>query len=153
MITVQPFCFQCLPSYFWDTWSVLHLRRTALFMFFFFDSSSLISHRLQTSQERQFAMTTDSQRLLINDCFSAYLLSRSFQTYKTFQGLQSLWFHCISGFTLPIRKIALLPDNYMVHLIFLGPEATVLRLWISQSEKLASFHSLWGPLLNRTQIS
>lgn len=66
--------------------------------------------------------------------------------------LPSLWFPLhfwIHSVARADGKAALLPSHLRVNL---GPKATTLRLWIWQSEKIASFHSVWGPFLNRSHV-
>ena len=159
IVTIQPFSVSKLSlAISGSTWNVSHLRRTALLMFFSFDSSSLIPRCLQTGQGRRL---TRPQAASIFQSMPALLpryspgVSKPTKTSGCHPVLWFLWFHCISGFTLfsrANRKNALLPSHLHVSLGILGPEAIALRHWISQSEKTASFHSVWGPFLNRTQI-
>lgn len=134
IITIQPLSVSKLSlAISGSTWNVSHLRRTALLMFFSFDSSSLIPHCLQTGQGRHL---TRPQAASIFQSMPASLprycpgVSKPYKNfwvpYSALIPLVPLhfWVHSVSRAN---RKNAVLPSHLHISLGILGPEAIALR--------------------------
>lgn len=132
-----------------STHSLLHMIRMACLTFLLFDSSLPLHwpgktphHGHATSVFREMAAS------LPRCCPGASEPIKRSRCQRMLPSLQfPLHFRIHSGARAD-GKTALLPSHLHVNL---GPKATALRLWIWQSEKTVSCHSVWS-LFNRSHI-
>lgn len=147
IIATQPFfVFKVYLAISGSSRSLLHMIRTACPMSLLFDSS-LPLHNQGGPLTMPMQPASSGRRL--PRCLGAASEPAKCSRCQTL--LPSLWFPLHFGIHSGARadgKTALLPSHLRVNL---GPKATALRLWMWQSEKIVSCHSVWG-LFNRSHI-